>query len=102
MPTTTGKRPGSGVLPSFEGRATVAPSCTPSSIRIRTSVETLLKVGAGSFGGGAAAADAGAAARHASATAQLLFHAPPTAERTPQIASARARRHDRLPWPSRS
>src|SRR3954447_19501602 len=98
MPTTTGKRPGSGVLPSFEGRATVAPSCTPSSIRIRTSVETLLQVGAGSFGGGAvgggrggagggaAAADAGAAARHASATAQLLFHAPPTAERTPQIA----------------
>ena len=69
MPTTTGKRPGNGVWPSCDGRATVAASATPSSIGMSTSFETLLKAGSGSFGGGAATADAAGAATTAIATA---------------------------------
>src|SRR3954451_21215519 len=67
MPTTTGKRPAAGVLPSRDGKAIVAASWTPSSIGMSTSLETLLYVGSGSFGGGDAAF-AGAAHAAASAT----------------------------------
>ncbi len=32
MLRTTGKRPGAGALPFFDGKVSVAPSLTPSSI----------------------------------------------------------------------
>lgn len=42
MPTTTGNRPGSGALPSWDGSATVAAIFTPSFMVISTFLETLL------------------------------------------------------------
>src|SRR4051794_15950048 len=81
MPNTTGRRPGSGVWPSADGNAIVAASCTPSSIGISTSFETLLYEGSGSFGGGAdgfACAVATGAMRAATMTAANVFRmAPP-------------------------
>src|SRR4051812_29732622 len=55
MDSTTGKRPGAGVVPSFDGNVTVVAIRTPSSIGTSTSSATLWYVGAGSTGGGAAA-----------------------------------------------
>src|SRR4051794_34567806 len=57
---TTGHLPGAGVLPSTEGRVTVAARRTPSSIGTSTSCATVLYVAGGNCGGGDSAAFAGA------------------------------------------